>query len=126
MIVGTNGLPVLLKGVIWSGFDNGTMVNGLQVGTACLMCASPCTAAMIVHRWNLSLACGIVQGDSSVTADFSTQVVRIRALGFNAVKLPFSAGTLLGSAVSALSTACTTASDAQVQVPLLAVKCFHA
>lgn len=31
VIVGTNGLPVLLKGIIWSGFENGTMVNGLQV-----------------------------------------------------------------------------------------------
>ena len=31
VIVGTDGLPVLLRGVIWSGFGNGTMVSGLQV-----------------------------------------------------------------------------------------------
>ena len=57
-----------------------------------------------------------MQGNSSVTADFSGQVVRLRALGFNAVKLPFSFGALLGSAVSTISTACATATDAQVQV----------
>ena len=47
--MGTDGLPVLLKGVIWSGFENGTMVKGLQVGPACLMCSSPCTTAMTLH-----------------------------------------------------------------------------
>ena len=43
--MGADGLPVPLKGVIWSGFENGTMVSGLQVSchscgpilaTACL------------------------------------------------------------------------------------------
>jgi hypothetical protein len=43
--MGMDGLPVPLKGVIWSGFENGTMVSGLQVSchscgpilaTACL------------------------------------------------------------------------------------------
>jgi len=29
--VGTDGLPVLLKGIVWSGFENETMVKGLQV-----------------------------------------------------------------------------------------------
>ena len=51
-----------------------------------------------------------------MTADFSGQVVRLRALGFNAVKLPFSFSALLGSTLSTISTACTTATDAQVQV----------
>ncbi len=31
VIVGTDGLPVLLRGIIWSGFQNGTMLEGLQV-----------------------------------------------------------------------------------------------
>lgn len=31
VIVGTDGLPVLLRGIIWSGFQNGTMPEGLQV-----------------------------------------------------------------------------------------------
>ena len=31
VIVGTDGLPVLLKGIIWSGFQNGTMLAGFQV-----------------------------------------------------------------------------------------------
>ena len=49
VIVGTDGLPVLLKGVIWSGFENGTMVKGLQVGPPCLMRRSPCTAVADLH-----------------------------------------------------------------------------
>ena len=53
VIVGTDGLPVLLKGVIWSGFENGTMVNGLQVGTACLKCSSSCTPATHLHMSGL-------------------------------------------------------------------------
>jgi len=57
-----------------------------------------------------------VQGTSSTTADFSTHIVRIRALGFNAVKLPFSFSQLLGTALAPVSTACTTATDAQLQV----------
>lgn len=58
----------------------------------------------------------VVQGSDSATADFSTQVTRIRALGFNAVKLPFSFSTLLGAALAPVSTACTTATPAQLQV----------
>lgn len=57
-----------------------------------------------------------MQGTSSTTADFSTQVVRIRALGFNAVKLPFSFSQLLGAALAPVSTTCTTTTDAQLQV----------
>ena len=53
VIVGTDGLPVLLKGVIWSGFENGTMVNGLQVRPACRMCSSSCTAATHLHMLGL-------------------------------------------------------------------------
>lgn len=30
IIVGTDGLPVLLKGITWPGFDSGTMLNNLQ------------------------------------------------------------------------------------------------
>ena len=58
----------------------------------------------------------VVQGSSSITADFSTQVTRIRALSFNAVKLPFAFSQLLGSALAPVSTACTTATAAQLQV----------
>ena len=57
-----------------------------------------------------------MQGDSSATADFSTQVTRLRALGFNAVKLPFSFAPLLGDALAPVSTACTTSTDDQIQV----------
>ena len=49
VIVGTDGLPVLLKGVVWSGFENGTMVTGLQVRPACLVCSSPSIAATHLH-----------------------------------------------------------------------------
>lgn len=40
----------------------------------------------------------------------------MRALGFNAVKLPFSFGPLLGSAIADISTACTTATADHLQV----------
>jgi hypothetical protein len=43
-------------------------------------------------------------------------VTRLRALGFNAVKLPFSFAPLLGAALAPVSTACTTSSDDQIQV----------
>ena len=61
--MGTDGLPVLLKGVIWSGFENGTMVNGLQVGTAYLMCSSPRTVATHLHMSGLNFS---VQGESQL------------------------------------------------------------
>ena len=61
--------------------------------------------------------CG-TQGASSVSADFSTQVQRMKALGFNAVKLPFSFKTLLGTgAPPKVPLKCTTATAAQIQVP---------
>lgn len=31
VIVGSDGLPVLLRGITWPGFDTGTMVTNLQV-----------------------------------------------------------------------------------------------
>lgn len=34
--MGTDGLPVLLRGIIWSGFQNGAMVEGLQVAVSTL------------------------------------------------------------------------------------------
>lgn len=65
------------------------------------------------------VVCG-KQGASSVNADFSTQVQRMKALGFNAVKLPFSFKTLLGTgAPPKVPLKCTTATAAQIQVPFL-------
>lgn len=62
-------------------------------------------------RWAL-------QGSSSVSADFSTQVQRMKALGFNTVKLPFSFNTLLGGADTPnVPFKCSTATAAQIQVP---------
>jgi NhaP-type Na+/H+ or K+/H+ antiporter len=57
-----------------------------------------------------------MQGDGSATADFSMQVTRLRALGFNAVKLPFSFAALLGATLAPVSTACTTSTAGNIQV----------
>jgi aryl-phospho-beta-D-glucosidase BglC (GH1 family) len=60
-IVDSLGATVTLQGVNWFGFDDGnTAVDGLWAG------------------------------DSSLTQDFATVVRRMHAMGFNAVRLPFS------------------------------------
>ena len=38
MIVDTSSLPVTLRGVVWSGFDTGTMLDGLQAGPKIGIC----------------------------------------------------------------------------------------
>ncbi|EIE18857.1 hypothetical protein COCSUDRAFT_59785 [Coccomyxa subellipsoidea C-169] len=89
VIVGADGLPVLLRGVTWPGFDTGTMLNNLK-------------------------------GASSVSADFSTQVQRMKSLGFNAVKLPFSFKTLLGTAPTPkYPLKCISTTAAQLQASVL-------
>ncbi|BDA48966.1 probable major extracellular endoglucanase at N-terminal half [Coccomyxa sp. Obi] len=89
IIVGSDGLPVLLRGITWPGFDTGTMLTNIQ-------------------------------GSSSVSADFSTQVQRMKALGFNAVKLPFSFTTLLGGAdTPKVPFNCSTATVAQLQASVM-------
>ena len=55
---------------------------------------------------------GLRQGSDSQTLDFATVVRRMKALGFNTIKLPFCFGTLLASSVPSYTESCTVASDA--------------
>ena len=55
------------------------------------------------------------QGESSITVDFATNVQRIIALGFNAVKLPFTFAMLFAISSSKAPMTCKTASDADIQ-----------
>lgn len=114
--MGSDGLPVLLRGVTWPGFDSGTGLNNLQVN-ALAACTSFYFSSAPASKTKSEDCGACVQGSSSITADFSTQVQRLKALGFNAVKLPFSFKTLLSSAAaSAVPTTCATATPAQLQV----------
>ena len=56
-----------------------------------------------------------VQGSSAISADFATQAQRLRALGFNAVKLPFSFATLLNATGAGATTVCAAATADQLQ-----------
>ena len=56
-----------------------------------------------------------MQGSGAVSADFATQAQRLRALGFNAVKLPFSFATLLNATGASAPAACAAASAEQLQ-----------
>jgi hypothetical protein len=77
-IIGIDGKPVFLMGVNWFGFDCGaTMADGL---------------------WG---------GRDAVAQDFANVVYRIKLLGFNAVRLPFSFRDLYGGSPKWLNTRCT-------------------
>jgi hypothetical protein len=83
-MIDQNGNEVILHGIAWYGFgDPGTgMVEGLR------------------------------QGSDSQTLDFATVVLRMKALGFNTIKLPFCFNTLLASSVPSYTQSCTVASTA--------------
>lgn len=85
-MIDQNGNEVILHGIAWYGFgDPGTgMVEGLY------------------------------QGSDSQTLDFATVVLRMKALGFNTIKLPFCFGTLLASSVPSYTESCTVASTATI------------
>eukprot|EP00891_Asterochloris_glomerata_P005014 jgi/Astpho2/5014/Aster-05948 len=85
-ILGVDGVPVALKGVIWHGFDNGnTMLSGLDMGS------------------------------TSLSRNFATQVQRIIALGFNTVKVPFSFNDLYGLVPNNYTESCTQLTAQQLQ-----------
>ena len=76
-IIGVDGKPVFLMGINWFGFDCGaTMTDGL---------------------WG---------GRDAMAQDFATVVYRIKLLGFNAVRLPFSFRDLYGASPKWLNTRC--------------------
>lgn len=84
LLIDQNGNEVILHGIAWYGFgDPATgMVEGLR------------------------------QGSDSQTLDFATVVLRMKALGFNTIKLPFCFNTLLASSVPSYTQSCTVASTA--------------
>lgn len=60
-IYGVDGMPLTIKGVNWFGFE---------------------TAVTVVH--------GLWQGPTALTQDFQNVALRIKLLGFNTIRLPFS------------------------------------
>ena len=83
-IVDAAGKPVILHGLNWYGFDN--------------------QQSMVEGLWN---------GDA-LAGDFATIVLRLRALGFNTIRLPFSFKDLAGVAPKPFSRACTLPTLAEV------------
>lgn len=59
----------------------------------------------------------MLQGDESVSVDFSTQLQRIIALGFNTIELPFSFKGLQAGAPSKIPTDCFVTPYDQILVP---------
>jgi hypothetical protein len=60
-LIGVDGLPLSIKGVNWFGFE---------------------TAVTVVH--------GLWQGPTALSQDFQNVAWRIKLLGFNTIRLPFS------------------------------------
>lgn len=83
---GVDGQPLALKGINYFGFETsgGSMVDGL---------------------W---------EAGSSITGDFATVVYRLKLLGFNAVRLPFSFKNLYGGTPTSFTQACPTDSVSSV------------
>lgn len=93
-IIGVDGRPVYLMGLNWFGFDCGaTMTDGL---------------------WG---------GRDATAQDFANVVYRIKLLGFNAIRLPFSFNDLYGKSPKWLNTKCTSvppdAIAAQTRPPIV-------
>lgn len=57
-----------------------------------------------------------LQGNTSITVDFSTQLQRIISLGFNTIELPFSFKSLLGGNPTTLPNNCTVTTYQQLKV----------
>eukprot|EP00884_Botryococcus_braunii_P017026 jgi/Botrbrau1/4006/Bobra.0016s0017.1 len=77
MLLDSDGKAIELKGVAWSGFDTGTTLGGLEQASQ----AGP-------------------------AADFTAGLYQIKALGFNAIKLPFSFKTIFSGSPAALQGDC--------------------
>ena len=77
---GTDGNPLKMKGINYFGFETlgGSMVDGLWIS------------------------------GTSLTGDFATIVYRLKLLGFNAVRLPFSFKNLYGGTATSFTQACQT------------------
>lgn len=72
-----------------------------------------------------SLTCptNLRQGRSAATSDLNAHATRLLALGFNAVRLPFSFARLLDAAApTPVVSTCTAASPVQLQVRSLSLK----
>ena len=52
VIVGTDGLPVLLRGIVWGGYQSGTMVEGLQVNHSVSAGTAHCCDSWWYARWD--------------------------------------------------------------------------
>ena len=86
-IFDANGNPLALNGVVWGGFDNKvTMLDGLFLG------------------------------NTSLTLDFASSVRRLAALGFNAVRIPFSFTDLQAKGTRNFTRACRSVSEAELRV----------
>ena len=85
-IVDQSGNVVSLHGIAWYGFGDAStaMVEGLS------------------------------NGYDSQTQDFATVVVRMKALGFNTIKLPFSFATLAAGSTRPFPSSCSLASSATI------------
>ncbi|KAK9836719.1 hypothetical protein WJX74_006621 [Apatococcus lobatus] len=88
-IFDANGNPLAFNGVVWGGFDNKvTMLDGLFLG------------------------------NTSLTLDFATSVRRLAALGFNAVRIPFSFTDLQAKGTRNFTRACHSVSEAELRASL--------
>ena len=92
LIYGPDGNTVTLHGLNWFGFDDGR--SGCLAGLS-----NSCRLHDAQPRWpppirscstGNTIVDGLWAGSDSSTLDVATILLRMKALGFNAVRLPFS------------------------------------
>ena len=96
LIYGSDGSTVTLRGLNWFGFDDGGSGCPLQGSATLASCTmlshtggSPAVTCMPCSTGN-TLVDGLWAGSDSSTLDVATILLRMKALGFNAIRLPFS------------------------------------
>ena len=91
LIYGPDGNPVTLHGLNWFGFDDGRpgCLAGLSNACRLLSRTGRHPTAFVLYTGN-TIVDGLWAGSDSSTLDVATILLRMKALGFNAIRLPFS------------------------------------
>ena len=117
MIVDGAGNPVVFRGIGWFGFNTG-YADKFSLSKALANTCLPSRTAFgpscnsLKASGRLTFPGDISRGTDSVTRDFRTIVWRIKQLGFNGVRLPFTFAQFLAPP-AATNAPCTVATEAR-------------
>ena len=113
-LIDIDGNPLALKGVNYFGFNNGaTMFDGLYAGSDSLEMDFGLNLYRFQARF-LAL-CGATTTTLNQATTTSERCLTVQALGFNAIRVPFSFQNLFNLQPNSFTKTCTAASQAEIR-----------